>query len=133
MYITVNHFQVSSDSNGDGESENEIAGDPCLEEKYVGMCRAAIRRFYFDKESKECKKFIYGGTAGNQILETRMPDNLVSGIRMDIQFKYWTQGSCLWVVCAIMFQFFEQWSQNLRTESSFSYLQASHGIQKPII
>ncbi len=35
--------------------------DPCLMDKVVGKCRAAIRRFFFDKTSGTCKGFFYGG------------------------------------------------------------------------
>ena len=35
--------------------------DPCLMDKLVGRCRAALRRFYFDKTSGTCKGFFYGG------------------------------------------------------------------------
>ena len=51
-------------SNGDDSDHNHVvADDPCLKEQLVGMCRAAIRRFHFDKESRQCKKFIYGGNS----------------------------------------------------------------------
>merc|ERR1719492_520560 len=39
--------------------------DPCLMDKLVGRCRAALRRFYFDKTSGTCKGFFYGGCGGN--------------------------------------------------------------------
>jgi len=39
--------------------------DPCLMDKVVGRCRAALRRFYFDKTSGTCKGFFYGGCGGN--------------------------------------------------------------------
>ena len=29
-----------------------------------GPCRAAIPKYYFDKKSKECKEFIWGGCNG---------------------------------------------------------------------
>ena len=35
--------------------------DPCLLDKRIGLCRGAIRRYFFDRESKACKLFIYGG------------------------------------------------------------------------
>ena len=35
--------------------------DPCLENKVIGTCRAAMPRFYFDKNSGQCKDFFYGG------------------------------------------------------------------------
>jgi len=45
--------------------ENRVEADPCLEDKKVGVCKAAIPRFYFDKSSSTCKKFIFGGCRGN--------------------------------------------------------------------
>merc|ERR1719158_894091 len=39
--------------------------DPCMEEKAVGRCKASFPRYYFDKETKSCKPFNYGGCMGN--------------------------------------------------------------------
>jgi len=39
--------------------------DPCMEEKAVGRCKASFPRFYFDKDTKLCKPFNYGGCMGN--------------------------------------------------------------------
>lgn len=55
-------FQDGADSNGDSSS------DACMQDQFIGMCRAAIRRFYFDRNTKECKKFIYGGESLNWFL-----------------------------------------------------------------
>ena len=41
---------------------NIIFTDPCLTEKMIGDCRAAITRFFFDKESSSCVSFNYGGS-----------------------------------------------------------------------
>ena len=30
------------------------------------MCKAAITKYYFDRATDECKKFIYGGCGGNE-------------------------------------------------------------------
>jgi hypothetical protein len=45
--------------------EAAAASSPCEEEKVVGPCRAAFRRFFFNKETGKCEKFIYGGCSGN--------------------------------------------------------------------
>ncbi|CAL1531650.1 unnamed protein product [Lymnaea stagnalis] len=37
----------------------------CLKPKYVGRCRAALPRFYFDSQTRSCREFIYGGCEGN--------------------------------------------------------------------
>lgn len=39
--------------------------DVCLLEKDAGMCRAGFLSYYFDKNKKECIRFIYGGCGGN--------------------------------------------------------------------
>eukprot|EP00803_Ostreobium_quekettii_P002652 evm.model.scf_2044.2 EVM.evm.TU.scf_2044.2 scf_2044:21751-25745(+) len=39
--------------------------DVCLLGKDTGPCRAAIPRYYYDAQSKRCKRFIYGGCQGN--------------------------------------------------------------------
>ena len=38
---------------------------PCMQPKKVGHCKAAIRRWYYNKKAGECLKFIYGGCQGN--------------------------------------------------------------------
>ncbi|KAL9970277.1 hypothetical protein ACROYT_G022627 [Oculina patagonica] len=37
----------------------------CLLPKDPGPCRGSFPRYYFDKSSGQCKKFIYGGCRGN--------------------------------------------------------------------
>ncbi|GFR05007.1 hypothetical protein TNCT_498982 [Trichonephila clavata] len=37
----------------------------CEQKKEVGPCRAAIPRYYYNKKTKKCEKFIYGGCNGN--------------------------------------------------------------------
>ena len=32
----------------------------------VGPCKAAFKKFYYDKATKECKVFTYGGCRGNK-------------------------------------------------------------------
>jgi len=39
--------------------------DPCMEDKVVGRCKASLNRFYFDKNSKSCQPFKYGGCMAN--------------------------------------------------------------------
>ncbi|XP_015905919.2 PI-stichotoxin-Hcr2f-like [Parasteatoda tepidariorum] len=41
------------------------ADDVCSLPSETGPCRAAARRFFFDKASGECKPFTYGGCQGN--------------------------------------------------------------------
>ncbi|XP_035221981.1 tissue factor pathway inhibitor-like [Stegodyphus dumicola] len=37
----------------------------CDQEKETGPCKAAFRRFYYNKQTGECEPFIYGGCQGN--------------------------------------------------------------------
>lgn len=37
----------------------------CHEPKYVGPCRAAMPRFYYNQETKACEQFIFGGCSPN--------------------------------------------------------------------
>ena len=37
----------------------------CLEEMKVGMCRGAMPRFYFNRESGKCEGFLFGGCDAN--------------------------------------------------------------------
>lgn len=56
-------FCGSSGEHG-GSSESGLNAD-CLLPKEVGPCRAAMPRFYYNKEKKACEQFIYGGCSGN--------------------------------------------------------------------
>ncbi|TRY62158.1 hypothetical protein TCAL_03701 [Tigriopus californicus] len=47
-------------------NEVESNEDVCSQPKKVGRCRAAVPRYYFDSESKECKSFYYGGCDANE-------------------------------------------------------------------
>ena len=38
----------------------------CGLDQDMGPCRASIQRFFYDKSSKSCKEFSYGGCAGNE-------------------------------------------------------------------
>lgn len=40
--------------------------EACLLPEDSGPCRAAFRRYYFDKKMGHCKEFIYGGCQGNE-------------------------------------------------------------------
>ncbi|XP_052696304.1 eppin-like [Crassostrea angulata] len=37
----------------------------CYEPKEVGLCRAAIRRWWYNEQTKQCETFNYGGSGGN--------------------------------------------------------------------
>jgi len=37
----------------------------CFKPKAVGVCKAAIPRFYYNEKTGDCEKFIYGGCRGN--------------------------------------------------------------------
>ena len=37
----------------------------CFQKPERGKCRAAFRKFYFDRKSKSCKMFIWGGCGGS--------------------------------------------------------------------
>ncbi|XP_035677445.1 tissue factor pathway inhibitor-like isoform X2 [Branchiostoma floridae] len=39
--------------------------DVCLEPMKVGICKAAVQRFFFNSEEKKCMSFTYGGCRGN--------------------------------------------------------------------
>merc|ERR1712212_1371747 len=73
MKLAVSLFVVSflalvtttRTDNSDSDGDPVLESDPCSEPMFGGYCRAAFRRFYFDKNSMSCKKFIYGGCGGN--------------------------------------------------------------------
>ena len=39
--------------------------DRCALPRERGMCQAFFPKFYYDKDTKACEKFIYGGCQGN--------------------------------------------------------------------
>lgn len=39
--------------------------DTCQQPMDTGPCRGNIPRWYFDKDSKQCLEFLYGGCQGN--------------------------------------------------------------------
>jgi hypothetical protein len=46
-------------------SHDKEVNAACLEPKFVGPCRAAMPRFYYNQEAKSCEQFIYGGCSAN--------------------------------------------------------------------
>ena len=38
----------------------------CELPKVVGDCRAALPRYFYNKDTKECEFFLYGGCGGNE-------------------------------------------------------------------
>nr|DAC80551.1 TPA_inf: conotoxin superfamily conkunitzin 1 [Conus magus] len=38
----------------------------CQEPKEVGLCRAAIPRWFYNRNTERCEQFIYGGCGGNR-------------------------------------------------------------------
>jgi len=47
-----------------------VLAPACLIKPDVGRCRAAIRRFYFDKERGQCQMFLWGGCEGSVPFKT---------------------------------------------------------------
>ncbi len=56
---------VDLDSLIESFAPQEDEKDACEIEPDAGPCRAALPRFYFDSSDGACKKFFYGGCAGN--------------------------------------------------------------------
>ena len=51
----------NDDDDNDGNVKNK-----CLLESSVGDCKASIEKFYYNRETKKCEPFIYGGCGGNE-------------------------------------------------------------------
>jgi len=47
-----------------GVKNNTIASS-CLQEKEIGLCKALIPKYYFDKNTNSCKVFYWGGCGGS--------------------------------------------------------------------
>uniref|UniRef100_A0A0K8R612 Putative salivary kunitz domain protein n=1 Tax=Ixodes ricinus TaxID=34613 RepID=A0A0K8R612_IXORI len=39
--------------------------EPCYMDPDIGPCKAKISRYYYDRLSRTCKEFFYGGCEGN--------------------------------------------------------------------
>ncbi|MFZ4633078.1 MAG: BPTI/Kunitz-type proteinase inhibitor domain-containing protein [Saprospiraceae bacterium] len=56
------------------QSTPEVAKQPlhqnCALKPQAGPCRMAIKRYYYDPETKTCKEFLYGGCQGVVPFET---------------------------------------------------------------
>ncbi|CDW57127.1 Kunitz BPTI domain containing protein [Trichuris trichiura] len=50
---------------GEEEEEEEQGGNPCELPAKKGPCRAAFTKYYYNKDTKQCETFIYGGCKGN--------------------------------------------------------------------
>ncbi|XP_063414723.1 amyloid-beta precursor protein-like isoform X2 [Mytilus trossulus] len=58
----------SDDNNSESElldGVNEKPEPNCIEPRSTGPCRASILRYFFNKQSKNCETFTYGGCRGN--------------------------------------------------------------------
>lgn len=53
-----------------GCSKNMGDYPSCSLEPETGPCKAAIKKYYYDKKDKKCKIFIWGGCAGFVPFET---------------------------------------------------------------
>ncbi|MDJ1505876.1 BPTI/Kunitz domain-containing protein [Xanthocytophaga agilis] len=47
-----------------------VTSERCQLEPDPGLCYAYMPRYYYDKEEKKCKEFIYGGCGGVVPFET---------------------------------------------------------------
>lgn len=45
---------------------HEAKSDVCDQPIERGLCLALMHRYAYDKETRECKKFVYGGCGGNK-------------------------------------------------------------------
>ncbi|GFU63161.1 hypothetical protein NPIL_322983 [Nephila pilipes] len=60
-----NNFETQEDCEAACGSVPTPTTSVCKLEKVVGPCRANIPRFFYNKSTKRCQKFIYGGCTGN--------------------------------------------------------------------
>lgn len=61
---------LGSENNFETKSECSLScvvkPDVCTLQKDVGPCRAAVKRFFFNQNTKQCEEFIFGGCQGNE-------------------------------------------------------------------
>jgi len=61
----ANRFMTEEECNKAAEKCPESTKDICSLPKDVGSCWATIHNYYFDKNTRSCQEFIYGGCEGN--------------------------------------------------------------------
>ncbi|GFX46534.1 papilin [Trichonephila clavipes] len=61
----------------------------CEQKKEVGPCKAAFPRYYYNKNTKKCEKFIYGGCKGNSNNFQTLEECEVTCERRGCAFFYW--------------------------------------------
>ncbi|KFD56213.1 hypothetical protein M514_02991 [Trichuris suis] len=57
--------RTESSSDEDSEQSASLDDEVCHENKDPGQCKAAIDRWYYDEDKKECLQFKFGGCGGN--------------------------------------------------------------------
>lgn len=62
LLLTLLHCQEVTVSAAPGDESPQVN---CTHPKYIGPCKAALQRFYFDSEEGECKEFLFGGCRQN--------------------------------------------------------------------
>ena len=67
LLLALISLVICSPAKKDKESkkEKEPENAQCLLPKVTGRCKAAKRRFYFNKKTSKCEQFTYGGCGGN--------------------------------------------------------------------
>merc|ERR1719249_455607 len=64
----ANNFMTEEECNNAAEKcveDNEPIDDICSLPKVKGKCKGYKPRYFFDKNTKSCQEFIYGGCGGN--------------------------------------------------------------------
>ncbi|KAG8198783.1 hypothetical protein JTE90_007093 [Oedothorax gibbosus] len=81
--------RTSVDSNSEEESEANVEELPteCTLEKTEGPCPGYFPRYFFNNETNQCEKFIYGGCRGNEnnfLTKRRCEKKCLSGSRTSV-------------------------------------------------
>ena len=70
----ANEEKLENDENNSQltHSDDDLKPKPkssiCYQDKETGYCKAYFPKFFFNKETKKCEKFIWGGCGGKLIL-----------------------------------------------------------------
>ena len=67
LLLALISFVICSPAKKDKESKHEKEPDnaQCLLPKVTGHCKASFPKYFFNKKTSKCEKFIYGGCGGN--------------------------------------------------------------------
>jgi len=63
--VSADGTKVTGTEKGPGQGE-PTCNDPCSQPPLTGKCRGYFVRYHYNKKSKSCEEFVYGGCGANK-------------------------------------------------------------------